>query len=198
MTMLHCYWQYTEATKNHPQTSWLKPQAILPIELGQFSGAALNPSISKPQLIQVTEPSVDLIAHEPNATTPNSTVETQEPRAEPKSSIPTEISVTVSKQTFSSTESSVGALHSIAEIRQPIETTEPDVNATALNIQETYSAALDNTVETQESTAVMETMPKSEPDENASEHNATLTEPIESLQEYSTSTLEPKEEKEEK
>jgi len=198
MTMLHCYWQYTEATKNQPQTSWLKPQTILPIELGQFSGTAINPSISISQPIQVTEPSADPIAHEPNATAPNSNLETQDPRAETKSNISTEINATVSKQI----EPSVEEKHSIAEIQQPIETTESGVNETALTdaltdpitpTQEQYSAALDTTVETQEeSIAVMEPTPISETDENALEHNATLTE---SLQEYIASTPEPKEEK---
>jgi len=157
MTMLHCYWQYTEATKNHSQTSWLKNQTILPIKLGQFSAAALNPSVSMSQPIQVTEPAIDPIAHEPNAATSNSITETlepievtktskvltefnstiiepnavSEPNAGTEPSTATEItstSVPVPKPTLLLTEPNVVALNSNAE-PQPIETSEPEANA---------------------------------------------------------------------
>lgn len=158
MTMLHCYWQYTEATKNHSQTSWLKSKMILPIKLGQFSSAALNPSVSMSQPIQVTEPAINPIAHEPNAATSNSITETLEPIEETKTSkvltqlnatilepnavsepnagtepsTATEITSTVvpvSKPKLSSTETNVEAFNSNAE-PQSIETPEPVANAT--------------------------------------------------------------------
>jgi len=224
MTMLHCYWQYTEATQNHSQTSWLKNQTIIPIKLGQFSATSLNPSIAMSQPIQVTEPATD--SHEPNSSASNSIVETLEPievtktskvltelnvtilepngNAETEPNTATEISVPVTKPTLSSTEPSVGALNSNAEIRQPREITEPGANSTELSdaltdhstpIQKPNSAMVESIGETHEFIEAMEPGPESEPDKNTPENNVTLTEPNERLQEYSMSTSEPKEEK---
>lgn len=202
MTMLHCYWQYTEATKNISQTSWLKNQTILPIKLGQSSAAAVNP----------TEPAMDdPVAHEPNVAASNSIAETlepiemtktsqvltepnvtilepnavSEPSVETEPTKATEItsnSVPVSEPTLSSTEPSAGTQNAIAEILQPTETPEPLENAAELSgadsitpIQEPNSAALDSIVET---------------------HNpVSETETDERNQEYSVSTPETKEEK---
>jgi len=194
--MLHCYWQYTEATKNNSQISWLKNQTILPTKLEQSSAAALNPSTSKSQPIQVTEPAMDPVAHEPNAATSNSIAETLEPfEVTETSQVLTEPNVTILEpntvsepsaeiKPTTATEPSVGAQNAIAEIHPPIETPEPGANAADLSgtltdsiapIQEPNSAELDSIVDTQNPIAV--------------------TEPDESNQEYSVSTPEPKEEK---
>ncbi|XP_060856564.1 uncharacterized protein LOC132934297 [Metopolophium dirhodum] len=211
MTMLHCYWQYTEATKNHSQT-WLQNQTILPIKLGQSSAAALNPSISISEPIQVTEPAMDPVAHEPNAAASNSIAETlepievtktsqvltepnvtilepnavSEPSAETEPTTATEItsiSVPVSKPTLSSTELSVRAQNGIAEIQKPIETPEPGANA------ELSGALTDSITPIQEpnSAAVDSIVETHQP--------IAATEPDEINQEYSVSTPEPKEEK---
>jgi len=211
--MLHCYWQYTEATKNHLQTSWLQNQTILPIKLGQSSAAALNPSISMSEPIQVTEPAMDPVAHEPNAALSNSIVETlepievsktsqvltepnvtvlepnavSEPSAETEPPTATEITniiVPVSKPTLSSTELSVGAQNAIAEIQQPIEMPEPGANAAEL------SGALTDSI-----TPIQE--PNSAAVDSIVETHKPIaaTEPDEINQEYSVSTPEPKEEK---
>jgi len=211
--MLHCYWQYTEATKNHSQTSWLQNQTILPIKLGQSSAAALNPSISMSEPIQVTEPAMDPVAHEPNAALSNSIAETlepievsktsqvltepnvtvlepnavSEPSAETEPPTATEITniiVPVSKPTLSSTELSVGAQNAIAEIQQPIETPEPGANAAEL------SGALTDSI-----TPIQE--PNSAAVDSIVETHKPIaaTEPDEINQEYSVSTPEPKEEK---
>lgn len=195
MTMLHCYWQYTEATKNQPQT-------IVPIKLGENSAETLNPSIAKSPPIQATEPVTDPIAPEPNAAS-ESIVETPEAKIESSTAI--EEGVAVSKPTLLSIEPSVGAPNSTSEMLQPIETTGPGANATEPNdsltitpIPEPNSTAIDSVVETQKSITSMEPRLDSEPDENAPEPNVILAEPIESQQEYSVSTPEPKQLKEEK
>ncbi|XP_003241082.1 uncharacterized protein LOC100570742 [Acyrthosiphon pisum] len=213
MTMLHCYWQYTEATKNHSQTSWLKNETILPIKLEQSSAEALNPSISMSQPIQETAPAMDPVAHEPNAAASNSIAETlepievtktsqvltepnvtilepnvvSEPSAETEPTTATEvtsISVPVSKPTLSSTEPSVGAQNAIAEIQESIETPEPGENAAEL------SGALTDSI-----TPIQE--PNSAALDSIVETHIPIasTEPDERIQEHSVSTPESKEEK---
>ncbi|XP_025203377.1 uncharacterized protein LOC112600399 [Melanaphis sacchari] len=162
MIMLHCYWQYTEAAKIQPQTSWLKNQTILPIKLGRFGAAGVqNPSVSIPQNVQTTEPDSAMkstvLMQESNAVAQNSITETSEvttkssqaltklnvtipeenvvsePTANIESSETAELSVAVSKPTVSSTEPNEEALNSIVVTPEPIETTEPGENATELN-----------------------------------------------------------------
>jgi len=209
--MLHCYWQYTEASKNHPQTSLLKNQTILPIKLGQFSAAAPNPSISMSQPIQVTEPAMAPIAHEPNSATSNSIAETLEPievtktskvlseinvpnesnalsepsaETEPRTATDiTSTSVQVSKPTVSSTKPSVEALNPNAEILQPVETPEPGSNTAGLS-----DALTDSNTPIQEpnSTAL---------DSIVETHTSIVATEPDERQENSVSTPEPKEEK---
>ncbi|XP_026819323.1 uncharacterized protein LOC113557990 [Rhopalosiphum maidis] len=188
MTMLHCYWQYTEATKIQPQTSWLKNQTILPFKLGQFGAGALTPSVSVPRSIQTTEPDAAMssttLKQETNVAVQNSNVET------PELNEVTEPSQPLTKLNVTMPEANVASEPSAAiELKTPdsIETTELSaaVSKPTVSSTEPNEEALNSIEQTLD---VIETK---EPDENFTEHTDALVDLIAPLQESNSVTLDP-------
>ncbi|KAE9524223.1 hypothetical protein AGLY_015262, partial [Aphis glycines] len=172
MTMLHCYWQYTEATKTQPQTSWLKKQMILPVKLGQSSVGALNPSVSMPQSIQTTEPDAAInstvLIQESNTESQNSSAETPEPNevTETRQAL-TELNVTTP-------ESNVVSEHG-ADIKLSVDiepSTAADLSVEVL--KHTVSSTEPNEEELNSIVATPEPIEITEPVENSTDRSNTL------------------------
>lgn len=210
MTMLHCYWQYTEATKNQPQT-WLKNPMILPNKLGKYNAPALNPGIVMPIESVRPDAAMDSITpmQEPNAVAPDSIVETPQhievtgssrKLSKPSVTIPEQSAVPAPSE---DTEPRSTTELSVAVSLQPIEEVELDENTSELidelmdtitHMQESNSTLLDTIVDPQKSSLAMDTMkskPVSEPEESDLEENVILMEQNATLEEQSLETPKP-------
>lgn len=199
MIMLHCYWQYTEETKDLLQTPLLKNKTLLPVKPIEVTetGATIDPIAPMPEqisetpnnivetteLTEMTETTKKLI--EPIATiTEPSTAPERSGETEP--SAVTDLIVPTSKPMLQSTELSAGELNSNLATLEPIEVTEHD-NSIELGDALTDSitpihapdlAVLDSVVETQTPIiAETEHSPILEQVENATEENMTIPEP---------------------
>jgi len=172
MTMLHCYWQYTEATKTQPQTSWLKKQMILPVKLGQSSAGALNPSVSMPQSIQTTEPDAAInstvLIQESNTESQNSSAETPEPNEV------TETSKALTELNVTTPEPNVVSEHG-ADIKPSVDiepSTAADLSVEVL--KHTVSSTEPNEEELNSIVATPEPIEITEPVENSTDLSDTL------------------------
>lgn len=185
--MLHCYWQYTEATKTQPQTSWLKKQTILPVKLGQSSAGALNPSVSMPQSIQTTGPDAAInstvLIQESNTESQNSSAETPEPNEV------TETSQALTKFNVTTPEPIEGSEHG-ADIKPSVDI-EPSA-ATELNVEvlkHTESSTEPNEEELNSIVTKPEPIEITESVENSTEPSNTLADLITPIQESNSETL---------
>lgn len=187
MTMLHCYWQYTEATKTQPQTSWLKKQTILPVKLGQSSEGTLNPSVSIPQPIQTNGPDAAInstvIIQESNTESQNSSVEISKPNEV------TETSQALTELNVTTPEPNVVSEHG-ADIKPSVDI-EPSA-ATELSVEVLKPTVLStepNEEELNSIAATPEPIEITEPDENSTELSNTLADLITPMQESNSTAL---------